>query len=136
MKILGALRLAQQMLTGDTESRSRAYYLVKQKLRGIDLNGTNDEESGDPERGFFYSDSGGPELERVLGTLHLSKSDAVIDMGCGKGGAMITLAEFFGRVDGVEYDADLAQVGRQNMERLGLRRSTIYHCDASAFVDL
>jgi SAM-dependent methyltransferase len=45
--------------------------------------------------------------------------DVVIDLGCGKGRAMVQLARryAFDRVLGVEFDAGLAEIARENLRR-------------------
>ena len=85
-------------------------------------------------RSKFYCDSGGPWLEEILKTIKISRSDAALDIGCGKGGAVITLARYpFMRVDGLELSESLIPIARNNLERMGITNATIHHADASQF---
>ncbi len=112
-------------------------YLAKAKWRGLDLKYAGLEEIGLSEhRALFYADSGGPALERVLNSLSIAPADDALDIGCGKGGAILTFAQYpFRRVDGVELSERLIAVARENLRRMGTKRSTIYHCDAAVFPD-
>ena len=68
-----------------------------------------------------YSDSGGPDLARVIKALDVPVGSKAIDIGSGKGGAVITLSGFpFEEVVGVELPADLIRVAKANSTRLGL----------------
>lgn len=63
----------------------------------------------------------------------VSDSDAVIDVGCGKGRMLKYFSRFsFGRVDGLEYSEVLGEIARRNMERLNLK-CEIYIHDAAKF---
>lgn len=135
MKLIGLVRIAGQLVSPHSNTRKKARYLLAAKIRGIDLNGVTAEELGlDPNRSVFYADSG-PDLEQVLGTFEISPSDIALDMGCGKGGAMITLAKHFSRVDGVEISPQLAEIARKNLARAHAQNSEVYCADATEFTD-
>ena len=136
MKLIGLFRTAQQLCSRDPNTRKKGRYLLAAKVHGIDLNGVSLEQLGlDPARSRDYSDSG-PDLEQVLQSLDISASDAALDLGCGKGGAMITMAKYFPRVDGVEISPQLAQTARNNLRRAHLLHSDVYCADATEFTDL
>lgn len=80
----------------------------------------------------------GFELESAVETLGITGSDSIIDLGCGKGAAIIRLSKFpFARIDGLEHSEDWVRIARKNLSRLGLsRRSDIYCADAAKFCDL
>jgi SAM-dependent methyltransferase len=79
-----------------------------------------DETGLDPGRANDYSNSGGPRLESILKTLQdNSPSGRIVDLGCGKGGAMISLARYFSRVDGLELSERLIPIARENLRRAG-----------------
>jgi SAM-dependent methyltransferase len=66
----------------------------------------------------------------------ISAEDAALDLGCGMGGAMITLARFpFRRVDGVEISPRLVQVAERNLDRLRITKSRVFQSDAADFKD-
>jgi len=107
------------------------------KCRRIDLGWVSAEASGIADRERWHSNSGGPDLEIVLNALPISSSDAAIDFGCGKGGALLTMARYpFARVDGVELAPNLAAIGRSNIRRLSIRNASIFCCDAGQFADV
>ena len=82
----------------------------------------------------WHANSGGPALRDVLSRLPISATDIAIDVGCGKGGAMITMSFFpFRRVDGVEISPHLAETARQNLRRLRVHNASVFCCDAGEF---
>jgi SAM-dependent methyltransferase len=108
------------------------------KLRGIDLGHVSVSALGlPPERACAHTDSGGPELAAVLRQLPLSKETAVLDLGCGKGGALITFARLgFEHIDGVELSPELCKIARRNLALLGINHVRILEGDAAQFADL
>jgi SAM-dependent methyltransferase len=113
-------------------------YEFRNRRRGLDLDFASVEQLGlPPARAHWYSDSGGPELSRVLDSLDIPRGSVGLDLGCGKGGAAITMARrHFVRVTGVELSAELTRIARRNAERAGLRNLTFVQADASAFTEL
>jgi len=90
-----------------------------------------------PKRAHSYSDSGREDLQRVLSALDIKMGDAIIDFGCGKGGALITLAEYeFSKITGVEISGELAVIARKNLGRLKLDNVAVICCDAREFLEL
>jgi len=139
MNFQGGLRFLRRLISADRKSWEYLPYEIGMACRGIDLHGgSNPQDNGlSPERANGHRDSGGPDLHKLLATLPISSRDAVVDMGCGKGGAMITLARYpFARVDGIELSPQLAQVAHMNIERLGIRNATVFCGDAAMFQDL
>lgn len=134
----GAVRYFSRLASGDFHSWKTLPYQLSMFCRGIQLTGVTACEIGlSDERSAGYRDSGGPALRQVLRTLPISQSDVALDIGCGKGGAMLTLALCpFARVDGVELSPQLAQIARQNLERLGVHNANVFCCDAAEFTDL
>ncbi len=133
MKLIGLYRVVKQLLSRDPAARQEARYLFARKIRGIDINGVDLDELGlDPARAKAYSDSG-VDLDLFLQSSSISRSDAALDLGCGKGGAMITMAKYFSRVDGVEISPELAAIARKNLKRAGLAGSQIFCQDAAEF---
>jgi len=89
------------------------------------------------ERSHSYSDSGRGDLKRVLSALDIHNDDAIIDFGCGKGGALISFADFpFAKIVGVEISPRLISVAKRNLNRLGIRGVEIFCGDAAHFVEL
>lgn len=138
MNFRSAITHCGSLLRGDERAWRHVPYLLKMRLRGIDLRWTSLEDTDlSEEHCYRYSDSGGPDLEELLDTLTISQSDSVLDLGCGKGGALISLAKYpFARVDGVEISPELAQIAKANMRRLHISRTRIFCGDAAAFTAL
>jgi SAM-dependent methyltransferase len=126
------------MAKGDRQAWRYFPYQVKMKCRRIDLGWVSARDSGlSEERAHWHSNSGGPDLDDVLRTLPISESDTLLDIGCGKGGAMVTLAQYpFARVDGVEISANLAQIARRNLRRLGISKANVFCRDAAEFREI
>jgi len=90
-----------------------------------------------PEQAHSYSDSGREDLQKILAVLGIQQGDAIVDFGCGKGGALITLAEYnFSKITGVELSAELAGIARKNLARLKISSVDVVCCDAGKFFDL
>jgi SAM-dependent methyltransferase len=138
MNYKSAIQHCKSLLRGDRQTWRHLPYQLRMKMCGVDVRWMSLQESGlSEERCHRYSDSGGPDLEDLLDTLTILTSDSALDIGCGKGGALISLAKYgFARVDGVEISAELAEVARNNMRRLRINNSAIYCSDAAEFTDL
>lgn len=128
------LRNLLQMLSGG--QWRCALWRMNMHRRGLDLSTAMLDETGlDPGRANYYSNSGGPRLARILKTLDISGDARVIDLGCGKGGAMITLARYFHRVDGLELSERLIPIARENLRKAGAVNTRVLHGDAAQFTD-
>jgi SAM-dependent methyltransferase len=113
-----------------------ALWRLDMHRRGVELSmATLDKTGLDPSRACDYSNSGGPRLEGILKTLDISRAGSVIDVGCGKGGAMISLARYFARVDGLELSDRLIPIARENLRKAGLGNSQVFYGDAAEFTD-
>lgn len=111
-----------------------ALWRLDMHRRGVELSMAGLDELGlDAARAKDYSNSGGPRLESILKALAISRADCAIDVGCGKGGAMITLARHFGRVDGLELSERLIPVARENLRKTGAANTQVFHGDAADF---
>lgn len=61
-------------------------------------------------------------VRRVLMDLHPGPQDSFVDLGCGKGRALLIAGQLpFRRVTGVEIDDELSRYGRENIERARLQ---------------
>lgn len=126
-----AVRLVRQ------QGWSAFRYRLWAKWRGLDLTIAEISALGlSPDHSKPYMNGGGPPLAKVLARLPIGPNDAALDVGAGKGGAMITLARYFRRVDGLELAPELIPVAEQNFRRVGFRAGRIYHADACDFEGL
>jgi len=115
--------------------------LLSEELMGLDFTCFyNSQEIGnDPTISFGYSSSGNKYLINMLKNLAISTTDNIIDIGCGKGGALRVMLSFpFSRVDGVEISERLAVIARKNLQKLRIlpERCRVITMDASQFQDL
>lgn len=108
------------------------------RIRGLDFGLVSLQELGlNPQLSNHHQNGGGPLLHDLLKQLNITPKDAALDLGSGKGGAMITMAQFpFCKVDGVEISADLVEAARKNLAKLKLHQCRVYLTDAAAFTDL
>lgn len=133
MTVRGILYLVKMVFTGGARIVA---HRIRMKMLGIDLRSVSLAQLGlPPERCRKHANSGGPQLDAILNALPISPQDSVIDVGCGKGGAILTMVKHpFRRVDGLEISTALAQVARENFRRMGIRNSEVFVCDAAEFV--
>jgi SAM-dependent methyltransferase len=110
-------------------------YVLNVKWHGLDFEYAGVNELGlNPERSRAHEESIGPALNRVLRTLRISATDAALDIGCGKGAAMLTMANYpFARVDGLDISERLIQVAGENLRRMRARNSALFQADAAEF---
>jgi len=108
------------------------------RLRGVDLGFVSREEAGvSTKLHGDHSITPGPDLEKVLQRLDIGPEAKIIDIGCGKGSALITMATFpFSRIAGCDISADLVAVAKTNLARLGIKGVMLYCCDATKFGEL
>lgn len=84
-----------------------------------------------------HESSGGFMLERIIESLEIKSEDKILDLGCGKGGAIISIAKFpFSQITGVEISPLLVEIANRNIKLVGIRNIEIYCCDAREFHDL
>lgn len=77
-------------------------------------------------------------MPNLLKALRVLEGDCLMDVGCGKGYAMYSFAELpFSRIDGLEYNHQLAEIARKNFARLfpGSERFHVYEGDAALWSD-
>lgn len=114
--------------------------LLSEELRGLDFTRehTPQEIGTDPIISVGYYSSGNKYLKNVLKSLAISPTDNMVDIGCGKGGAMRVMLRFpFSRVNGVEISERLAAIARKNFQILRIlpERCRVIAMDASQFQD-
>ena len=89
------------------------------------------------DRSHDYAHSGGVNLENVLNTLNITRKDAIVDFGSGKGGVSITFAKYpFAKITGVELMPELVAIAKQNFKILNISNVTTVVSDAADFTDL
>jgi len=89
--------------------------------------------------GIRYEPSRARPLRRLLRELPLPRGGVFVDIGCGKGRALLVAAQAgFRRLVGVDYSRDLCRTARRNLEGLARARSgdfsfEVIACDAADF---
>ncbi len=113
---------------------SDVYY----KLRGLDLQSETLESLGLSEDSSQpHVSSGNQDLDICLRSLPINHNDSVLDIGCGKGGALITLSKYpFHYVDGLEISDSLVDVAKKNFRKLNIDKIRLFCSDAATFTDL
>lgn len=82
----------------------------------------------------YYSYSDKRAIKELFNTFSIKQNDNFIDIGCGKGLIIYALSTLpFSKIDGVEYSPQLAEIARQNIQKLGINKASIYNTDASQF---
>ena len=113
-------------------------HALRCRWRGLDFSPVPLDALGlSAEHSVFYDDSGGPDLRQILRQVPIPRGSVALDYGSGKGGALITLAEFpFDEVVGVEISPALVEVAAENLRRSRIDDVRLVACDAAAFSDL
>jgi SAM-dependent methyltransferase len=89
------------------------------------------------DRTHYYADSGGIEFDKILANFQISSKDAILDFGCGKGGALISLSKYpFSKISGVEISPELVNIAQNNIRKLKIKNVDIACCDAADFKQL
>lgn len=110
--------------------------ITAEKMRGLDVREPMSAvDAGlDATQSHYYSPSGDKYLAHVLKELHITERDSIIDVGCGKGSAMLVMLRFpFAQVDGVELSAPLVSIASHNLLRYGYRQAHLFRGDARYF---
>jgi len=72
----------------------------------------------------------------VLRELAVGPSDSILDLGSGKGGALLSMSAFpFGRIAGLELSQEMLDTARANLERARVATVELIQGDASEFTD-
>ena len=132
-----ALICAGSLFSLNSHRRRHAWYGLGLILRGVEMRWLEVRDVGlSEDRAHAHGNLGGPDCELVLRALPISSHDSVLDLGCGMGGAMLTMAKFpFERIDGLELSGRLVEIANRNLRRMGITRSHVYHMDGADFTD-
>lgn len=129
------IRLIRQVKEGDWR---QVLYVIYLKLRRLDVGYVSSGDLGlSPDTGHRHENSGGPNLGRVLKNFSINKNDSILDIGCGKGGALITFSKFdFQVVDGLDISDDLLSIAKTNFKKLNIRKVKLFQANAVTFTNL
>lgn len=114
-----------------------ALRLVKTSMNTLLIKINNLDFSPDPKFGTScrgYWNSIESDLERILEKQNITDGDSILDIGCGKGGALLTLTKFpFKSIDGIEINEAYIPIARANLKRMGKIACNVFHADAIDF---
>ncbi|QOX65062.1 methyltransferase domain-containing protein [Anoxybacterium hadale] len=113
-------------------------WILKEKPRGLDFTMRKKASESEFAAGYHgYSVTPEMHFRKVMSYFIISPTDNFLDVGCGKGSVLKLASEYpFGRIEGVEYQADLAQIARKNLKKLALdTRISIVCMDALKYND-
>lgn len=120
------------------QNLERKIRIESDRWRGLDfLHVVKPETVGlDPALAFRSEPSDSRFLSYVLKDFNVTSTDAIVDIGCGKGNAMRAMLRFpFSTIDGIELSDTIAAVARQNFSVLNDKRVTVFTGDATKFTD-
>lgn len=106
--------------------------------RGIDLSFAGVDALGlERTQSHDHCATPGPELRHLVKTLHATASDKFLDIGCGKGSALIALADCpFSRIAGCDISPELIRIAEKNLRQLHIEHASLYCADAAKFTDI
>lgn len=114
-----------------------ALWRLKMYRLGLDLSMVELDELGlSPDIAKDHHTSGGPRLNRILKKLAIAPGDKVMDLGSGKGGAIITLSRHFAQADGVDLAPKMVEIARENLRKARVTNARIFFGNAADFTDL
>jgi SAM-dependent methyltransferase len=120
------------------KSMLHKYQLMKEKLQGVDFSTIVEPEAVglDSKYVVHSSPSGNKYLIRILNDLHITNQDSILDIGCGKGSAMLAMLRFpFARVDGIELSKEIAEIAIRNFTNLKKQRWHVFNDNAITYKD-
>ena len=112
------------------------FIIYLEKARGIDflMVATTDDLGYKLGEGYHSSPSGNQDIKTILLDLSITHIDSIIDIGSGKGSALVTMCKFpFKRISGVELSKEMFDIALQNIKILKLQSVSIYNNDATKF---
>lgn len=112
------------------------FHIICERARGLDFTKiVHEGELGFKSNDYFrYSPSGDHYLKNVVQGLNISTGSAILDIGCGKGSALkIFYAAKFSKIDGLEISEKLAEIAKNNLRILKLKKTSIYNSDIINF---
>lgn len=113
--------------------------ILYEKIQGLDFTKHHmvDELGFSGDTAKAYAPSPETDLNIVLRQLDIQSTDAILDLGSGKGAAMVTMSRFdFNLIDGVELSEFLIEICKKNFSKLELDEMEIFHSDAREFKHL
>lgn len=110
-------------------------YYMTEKVRGIDFSRSDFSYVKENSPDNYYSRTDHSTLKQLRECLKLTKNDAILDIGCGKGAVLYYFARHTEAcMCGIEKFEGLAQIARDNFRVMKMEdRVTVFTCDALEF---
>ena len=108
--------------------------IILDKVKGLDFELTADVEKYGYDSNVVYrsSSSASKYLNSMFNDLCITKEDCILDVGCGKGGAMRIMLDYpFKNVDGIELVREISTIATKNFK--GNAKVRIVNIDATKF---
>lgn len=108
------------------------YYQYLERTFGVDLVATVKAKDLDFDARLSTNSGASRQIglyDLLDSKLSLNKGAKVLDIGCGKGAAMVIMNSFFADVDGIELSPGLCGIARDNFKRLG-QQSEVWNVSA------
>ena len=133
--ILNLFRVCIQKVM-NCESRDIIFH-IKMMIKDVDLSYQSVDDLGLSNKRSNARSSSFGSFERVLAKMQIRSDDAIIDLGSGKGAALMIMANYpFRKIAGVEISRDLVEVAQNNLRKLELTDICVHCSDGGKFLDL
>jgi SAM-dependent methyltransferase len=134
----GSMKKLRKLVSKFTPERimRKSSLLIMENFQGVDFSRiVYPEEVGlDPKYAGESSPTWSKYLVRLLKDLHINNQDTILDIGCGKGSAMLAMLKFpFTRVDGIELSKEISEIAIRNLTILKKQRWQIFNGDAVTY---
>lgn len=122
------------------KKRVYKYKILKllENARGLDtLKYVDVEDLGFSDKiGYRYEGTSIKIIRKVLKDLKITSQDRIIDIGCGKGRALIGFSKYpFTRITGLEISKDLLEICKNNLNILKINYIDLININALDFID-
>ena len=118
------LRRAKSLMKHVAKGRWRdLLWRARLMVRGVDVAYVSKKELELPDSSFHYVATYGPDFEKLLRQIEIPAGSKIIDIGCGKGIAIMTMAKFpFSQITGCDLSPELIRTAEANLLRPGDQR--------------
>ena len=123
------VRIARMLVTCDW---SPLEYAMWARWHGLEVSYANYDL---PEHGSGPHSSGGPDLAKVIRSLHIPEDSTALDIGVGMGLAALTLSRYFNLVIGIDHSPELIAAARRNARKMRIDHIQLHCVDARLFRD-
>lgn len=90
-----------------------------------------------PERVYRSTPSGDLFLKRALKNTSIKSTDSILDVGCGKGSALLVFSKFaFNTITRVEISPTISQIAKNNFKKMNLEKISIETSDILDFSEI